>query len=298
MATFHEGELAVQKQAGTQRMASRVGTGIQPFIFDGADKFLRDQVMLVTSSIDEQKHVWASILTGEPGFLQPIDETRLYILALPLDSDPLAQNIKPGSLVGLLAIDLANRLRVRVNGIVAQQTADGFIVEARQVYGNCQKYIQSRQIAEIPARADHHAQHGLGLGSDQQEWIRSADTFFIASAHASGGADASHRGGNPGFVHVLSDRVLEFPDYAGNTMFNTLGNIAVNPATGLLFVDFKTGRTLQLTGQATILWQSERIAEYAGAQRIVQFEVAEGIETSSGLAFRFGHPRYSRFNPG
>ena len=84
-----------------------------------------------------------------------------------------------------------------------------------------------------------------------------ADTFFVASAHPRRGTDVSHRGGDPGFVRMLDDHTLRVPDYAGNSMFNTLGNLHVNPRAGLLFVDFDRWRTLQLTGTATIRFDLE-----------------------------------------
>jgi uncharacterized protein len=77
------------------------------------------------------------------------------------------------------------------------------------------------------------------------------DTFFVASANPQANLDASHRGGNPSFVKVDGD-ALRIPDYPGNSMFNTLRNLAVHPRAGLLFVDFTSGDTLQLTGTAKI----------------------------------------------
>ena len=103
------------------------------------------------------------------------------------------------------------------------------------------------------------------LSEEQQTWIAGSDTFFIASHHAEGGTDVSHRGGMPGFVSVVSESKLMFPDYSGNAMFQTLGNISVNPSAGLLFVDWDKWRTLQLTGRASIVWETERIAAMDGA---------------------------------
>src|SRR4030095_12436506 len=128
-----------------------------------------------------------------------------------------------------------------------------------------------------------------------------ADTLFIASVHADAGADASHRGGQPGFVRVLDERRLLIPDYAGNTMFQTLGNIAADPRVGLLFVDFDTGATLQLTGRARILWEPEALAPLRGADRALEGEIDEIVEIegrgTAGLAFRRVlalHPALSR----
>jgi predicted pyridoxine 5'-phosphate oxidase superfamily flavin-nucleotide-binding protein len=69
--------------------------------------------------------------------------------------------------------------------------------------------------------------------------------------------------GNPGFVKILDDRRIALPDYNGNHMFNTLGNLVINPNAGLLFIDFDSGWTLQLTGRASIDWNSERAREFA-----------------------------------
>ena len=106
---------------------------------------------------------------------------------------------------------------------------------------------------------------GLALTAKQQDWIQKADTFFVATAHPFRGADASHRGGQPGFVAVVDAQTLIWPDYSGNMMFNTLGNIVSNPKSGLLFLDFDTGRTLQLTGAAEIVWEPAEVARFAGA---------------------------------
>jgi predicted pyridoxine 5'-phosphate oxidase superfamily flavin-nucleotide-binding protein len=92
--------------------------------------------------------------------------------------------------------------------------------------------------------------------------IREADTLFIATGHrgdgkdSTFGMDASHRGGEPGFVRVEGDRLLVIPDYAGNNHFNTIGNLVMDPRAGLLFVDFESGGLLQLTGRTEIDWDS------------------------------------------
>jgi predicted pyridoxine 5'-phosphate oxidase superfamily flavin-nucleotide-binding protein len=132
---------------------------------------------------------------------------------------------------------------------------------------------------------------------EQRRLVSGADTFFIASAHPEGGVDASHRGGNPGFVRFLGENALEFPDYSGNTMFNTLGNIAVNPRAGLLFLDFEGGGTLQLTGEARIIWEAGRAVRFAGAERVVEFLVQEAVETRGAVPLRWRFEGYSPFNP-
>jgi predicted pyridoxine 5'-phosphate oxidase superfamily flavin-nucleotide-binding protein len=132
---------------------------------------------------------------------------------------------------------------------------------------------------------------------EQRLAIERADTLFIASVHATRGADASHRGGQPGFVRVLDERRLRVPDYAGNNMFQTLGNIATDPRVGLLFVAFDTGTTLQLTGRARILWEVSDRAGLPGAERAVEVEVDEVVEIAGQGPLGWRFVEYSPFNP-
>ena len=87
------------------------------------------------------------------------------------------------------------------------------------------------------------------------------------------------------------------PDYPGNNMFNTFGNLAVNPAAGLLFVDFERGATLQLTGTADVLWEREHLAAFPGAERAVRFRVAEALERPHATTLRWRLVERSPFNP-
>ncbi len=137
----------------------------------------------------------------------------------------------------------------------------------------------------------------MALSAPQRLTIERADTFFIASVHEGTGTDASHRGGPPGFVRVVDERTLRFPDYAGNNMFQTLGNISTDPRVGLLFVDFDSGTTLQLTGRARILWDPEGFPELTGAERAVEVEIDEVVEIAGEGPLGWRFLGYSPFNP-
>jgi len=185
-----------------------------------------------------------------------------------------------------------------VNGSVVTGP-DGFSVRTRQVYSNCPRYIQSRECEwpnDIPL-SPRLARQTTSLNGELQQWIRRADTFFLASFHPLGGADASHRGGFPGFVQVLDERTLIWPDYNGNGMFNTLGNITENPNSGLLFLDFKQGGIIQLSGSADIIWDKERALQFPGAERIIEFKIHKVIETENATALRWKFVEYSSDNP-
>ena len=147
------------------------------------------------------------------------------------------------------------------------------------------------------AREAGGAQRASALDDRQQDWIRRADTFFIATRDAEAGADASHRGGNPGFVHVVDGRRLAWPDYSGNRMFQTLGNLESDPRAGVLFPDFVRGRTLQLTGRATVDWDPARANGFAGAERVVDFAIDDVIEIRGRGGLQFRLIGRSPFNP-
>ncbi len=299
---FHPGELEVQARAGVSGMAARVGNSIHPTIPPAARDFLADQPFAVVGSVAADGRVWASVLTGAPGFMRAWDERTVRLAAAPAPGDPLADNLRANPEVGMLVIEPASRRRMRLNGTASVRPDGGLQVSTRQVYANCPKYIQARAVAGAagagePSPRTAGARRGAALTADQRAWIAGADTFFIASAHPEGGTDASHRGGNPGFARVTGPQRIVFPDYAGNSMFNTLGNIAVNPRAGLLFLDFAAGRTLQITGRARIIWDERQVAEVTGAERLVEVEVEETIEQAGGSPLQWRFMNYSRFNP-
>jgi hypothetical protein len=155
----------------------------------------------------------------------------------------------------MVVVEFATRRRVRVNGTLIHAGPGRLVIEAEQAYGNCPQYIQQRVlIPECPGQAETGGlRHSSALSSEDIELIRGADTFFLGTTHPERGSDASHRGGPRGFVRVDGGQ-LWWPDYAGNNMFNSFGNLAIDPETALLFLDFTTGRTLQLTGTAQIEW--------------------------------------------
>jgi predicted pyridoxine 5'-phosphate oxidase superfamily flavin-nucleotide-binding protein len=296
---YHAGELSVQRQAGVEAQARRIGQGIKSAMPTAAQGFLQQQPMVLVGSIAAGGQVWASLLTGTPGFLMPVDERTLQIVATPVVGDPLRTNLHEHAAVGLLAIDLASRRRMRLNGQIESLSDGSFAIRAHQVYANCLKYIQARTLEMIgtPMRGPGSIHRGDRLTPEQQAWIARSDTLFIASAHPHGGADVSHRGGNPGFVRVVDARTLIVPDYAGNTMFQTLGNLQANPHVGLLLIDFTGGATLQMSGTAHIIWDAQRVAEFAGAERLVEVTVAEVVETADAHPLRSHTIEYSPFNP-
>lgn len=292
MAAYHVGERAVQRRVGLDGQAARGLAAIGATIPDVAAAFLAQQPMIILGAADRDGRLWASLLTGEPGFLRVDDPATLIIEARPIPEDPLAGTLSGPAEVGMIAIEPATRRRMRINGASVPRNR-GLRVTVGQVLANCPKYIQKRDFTVAPD-SPRVTRRGLWLTAAQRRVIRAADTFFVATAAPDGDADASHRGGNPGFVQVLSPTHLRWPDYVGNAMFLTLGNLELRPEAGLLFPDWKTGTLLQLTGTARTVWDTAGIP---GAQRLVDFFVREVRETTHAVRLRWTDPAYSRFNP-
>ncbi len=299
---FHKGELQVQKRVNEDDIAVRTGVAIKDFIPVGALKFIDKQPIIIASSLDNERNIWTSILAGKPGFVSAIDERNIDIhlpAIVSSKSDPFWANIEKERNIGLLFIELATRRRLRVNGTVSI-SGDNLHVAVEQAYPNCPKYIQRREMrvtSASPAAKDSR-KSGSYLTADLKEWIKNSDTFFLGSSDDQKNMDASHRGGNPGFIEILDDLTLEVPDYPGNSMYNTLGNFSINPKAGLLFVDFEKGKTLQIIGEATILWDETNAEKVTGGTgRFWKFVVTQWVQIDLLTGISWNLVDYSPFNP-
>lgn len=290
---FHPGEQAVQERLGIREhlepFARKV---IRPFMPEQHRTFYQQLPFLVAAARDAAGRPWATLLAGEPGFIHSADAQSLDIRTTPSAGDALADSLGPGADLGLLGIEFATRRRNRVNGRIVARDDGALRLAVTQSFGNCPQYIHPREWS--PALAERHPQvhQHRGLSAPLRRWIEQADTFFIATGHRDGeanhfGMDASHRGGEPGFVQVLDDNRLVWPDYAGNNHFNTLGNLVLDPRVGMLFVDFAGGHLLQLSGQASIDWDPPEDARFAGTQRLVTVSIDAVMELRDVLPIRW-----------
>ncbi len=255
MSIFHDGERRVQEQAGEIDDADANGRVISDTIMPGARPFMARQVMLAATSISTDGSPWASLLFGPAGFVAAqerslsIDMTRVHLDG----QDPLWRHLAMDARIGLVAIELGSRRRYRVNGR-ALRSSEALHVTVVESYPNCPKFIHRRipHLGEPQTVVQHSRDNGLT--TEDQHLLANADTLFVASVAPSGMPDASHRGGLAGFVEVLSDGRLRLPDYPGNSMFNTWGNLTLDPRAGLVVPDFPGGRVLQIAGRVELQW--------------------------------------------
>ena len=297
---FHPGEGALQQRVGARDRVERLGQRfVRDYLPDEHRQFYAQLPWLFVGSVDRSERPWASVLFGRPGFLSSPDPRHLLVHARPIFGDPLNQNLMARADLGLLGIELSTRRRNRANGTVSRLQPDSFQVAVAQTFGNCPQYIQAREYALLPdidlLAEPRPVQKFRHFDARAHDIISRSDTFFIATSLPKGGpgdpsgADVSHRGGRPGFVRIDTDTVLTVPDFRGNRFFNTLGNILLNPRAGLLFVDFRNGDLLSITGTAEIIWDGSEVRSFQGAERLVRFSLDEGLllERAVPIDWRF-----------
>ncbi|OJJ15204.1 hypothetical protein BKI52_39765 [marine bacterium AO1-C] len=304
---YHSGEIQVQESTGERQIAMSTGRVITNTIIKGAINFIEQQPLSVVSSMDAQGQVWTSLLVGDFGFTEVPDQNSLILHENKIYSptnDIFFENIQQNPTIGTLYIELSTRRRFRINGQVQRQNQQIF-VNIGEAYPNCPKYIQ-RRVNGNPERfnqVEAKVTKGNVLTEMHQQWIKKADTLFVGSSSgndAQARLDASHRGGNTGFVQLLDEQILKIPDYKGNAMFNTLGNFAKNPQAGLLFIDFAQGKTLQLTGTAELLLDQNSAEDQditGGTGRYWTFKTKHWIETENHHKVDWKLMDYSPFNP-
>jgi predicted pyridoxine 5'-phosphate oxidase superfamily flavin-nucleotide-binding protein len=305
VSPWHAGERQLQQSAGVAERMEVIGAKvIRDHLPEQHRAFYELLPYLVVGAVDNQGLPWATLLEGSPGFVHSPDPYRLRIDSQPAVGDPAAAGLKSGAAVGLLGIDLNTRRRNRMNGVVASAGADGFAVEVVHTFGNCPKYIQLRAVdpgAQGRRLAQGAVQRAHSLDDADRAVIRNADTFFVASyVDLEGDAvkrsvDVSHRGGNTGFVRVDGD-VLTIPDFTGNSFFNTLGNLQLNPVAGLLFVDFASGDVLQVAGRAEVILGGAELATFEGAERLWRVTVEQVVRREAALALRWQFEGFSPYS--
>src|ERR1700680_2751514 len=198
-SSYHEGELAVRTRAGVGSDGLAADAMYRPAMPAGVQRFLLAQQLAVFSTRDADGLLWASMRSSPPGFLRPLDEHTLEMGGYSHRDDPLLANLAAHAEAGMIVIRLETRHRVRLNGVARAHSDGRIVLTMQQVYGNCPQYIQARTVIGDREVTTSPARFGKPQARRQCKWVEKADTLFIATAHPHLGADASHRGGGPGF---------------------------------------------------------------------------------------------------
>ena len=150
----------------------------------------------------------------------------------------------------------------------------------------------TRRLADRVARLVHDA-----LSDEDRAFIERMDMFFIATVDENGHANCSYKGGEPGFVRVVDERTIAFPNFDGNGMYLSMGNVLQTGQVGFLFIDFEEQFRMRLNGEASIDPADPLMAEYPEAQFIVRVKAREIFPNCPRYIHKLKLVQRSRFVP-
>ncbi len=157
-----------------------------------------------------------------------------------------------------------------------------------------QDRFDTRRIADRLERVDLHQ----AFTDAEREMIESAPMFFLATVDPDGLPDVSYKGGVPGFVRVVGDSTLAFPNYDGNGMYKSLGNVRADPRVGVLFVRWsERPKKLRVQGRASLHFEHDLLDEMPGAQLIVEVRAERVFDNCPRYLHRMELQEYSRYAP-
>ncbi|HKG02174.1 MAG TPA: pyridoxamine 5'-phosphate oxidase family protein [Conexibacter sp.] len=159
-----------------------------------------------------------------------------------------------------------------------------------------QDRFDTRRLAD---RLDERFLQRAEIDEHDRAFIERMDMFFLATADADGRPQCSYKGGEPGFVRVLDETTIAFPNYDGNGMYLSMGNLTVNPHVGMLFIDFTAQRPsrLRLNGVASVDEEDPLVETYPGAQFVVRVCATEVFPNCPRYIHRMALVERSRFVP-
>ncbi|KAJ4315932.1 hypothetical protein N0V94_005696 [Neodidymelliopsis sp. IMI 364377] len=285
-----------------------------------ASFMLQRAPLLAIGTLDDASRPWTALWGGAPGFSEPIGGGFVGTRTL-VDSkyDPVVQALVGGTkgemmqpkdggkMISGLAIDLVTRKRVKIAGKMAAGTVvqvniednenvpsqvDGLetqhqvqlVTKIEQSLGNCPKYLNQYELTPALVTSKLIAE-GTGLSAEGRSLIDKADMFFLSTS-SSTDMDTNHRGGPPGFVRVISPTCIIYPEYSGNRLYQSLGNLQLNPLISLTFPDYETGDVLYTTGSAEILIGHSAASLMPGTNLAVKITLSSTRFVAQGLAFR------------
>jgi predicted pyridoxine 5'-phosphate oxidase superfamily flavin-nucleotide-binding protein len=173
----------------------------------------------------------------------------------------------------------------------------GVTMTGQSMYHDGMRNLQ--EIRETRPLADRLAQVTVrsAFTAEDRAFISSRPMMFVATADAQGHPECSYKGGLPGFVRVLDDRTLAFPDYDGNGMYRSWGNVLVNPAVALLFLDFESPKRLRVNGSARIAADDPLRVDFPGSVFIVRVTATTIFPNCPRYIHKMSLVEYSTYAP-
>jgi len=297
-----------------------------PFLTPRAAYQVQRYPLLALGTLDDVDRPWCTLWgSDDPPFAQAIAQGVIGIrTVVDASYDPVVEAIwngkddgevvkenGPGRMIGGLSINLEERGRVKLFGrMIAgalsaahephedkageQEGKVGqvqLVVKIEQSLGNCPKYLNKKVITSHTPRP-RLVSDSPHLTPEAVNLIAKADMFFISSAHEHEDMDTNHRGGPPNFMRVqqpddeTEGSVIVWPEYSGNNLYQTLGNLETTPRAGLVIPDFDTGDVLYVTGDTEVLVGAEATQVITKSNLAVRLKVTAARFVQEGLSIR------------
>jgi predicted pyridoxine 5'-phosphate oxidase superfamily flavin-nucleotide-binding protein len=303
IGVFHEGERSLHEKLGIGERLHELGLRmIRDHMPDQHREFFAGLGSVHIGAVDGTGHPWAVMRVGDTGFMSSANDKTLTISSSPLSGEPKDLDLSVGAKVSVVGIEFETQRRNRLNATIETTDNGKLSFHVDQSYGNCPKYIQIRTKTPAGATQPKPALTSQSLSAIDKDQISKADTLLIASRAAElnddprAGVDINHRGGMPGFVTVLDDTTIQFPDYRGNNFYNTYGNILTDNRVGLQFVDLETGTLLNIKGRAELV-EGINTGELPLMGRGLRIRIEAVTRAQGALPYRYEFGQYSDRNP-
>ncbi|EED23081.1 oxidoreductase, FAD-binding, putative [Talaromyces stipitatus ATCC 10500] len=315
---WNQGEIALQRILHVPPTENPTST----FLSQYGQSMVSRAPLIGLGALDANSRPWSTVWGGETGFSSVIDSDIVGMRAL-VDRvhDPVVQSLfghseetgsirvdGQGKMISGVTIDLENRKRVKLYGKVIMGTLEDpegedeggrglvgkrghaqLVVKIEESLGNCPKYLHKKHI--IPALPQPKLiSTSPKLPPQAIELINKADCFFISTYHQNTDMDTNYRGGPSGFVRIISNQpegaVLVYPEYSGNRLYQSLGNLMMNHQAGLVIPDFETGDAVYMTVTTEILIDDEADEVLERSSLAVKMTVVEARYVENALGFR------------
>ncbi|GAB7337966.1 hypothetical protein MBLNU457_4345t1 [Dothideomycetes sp. NU457] len=326
---WHEGE---QMMHSKLRVPDQDNPTV-PRLSAQATNMLQRAPLLAIGTVDAENRPWTTIWGGETGFAQSLGNSIIGVRTpVAARFDPVVEimvgkeakgeivkEVGEGRMMSALSIDLMSRKRVKLSGrMIAgalsmkkddesdegregqSQSEVQLALKIEQSLGNCPKYLNKKEIT--PASTNPTiVSESTRLCPEAVSLLAKSDIFFMSTSHNQDDMDTNHRGGAPGFVRNLSNTedstTLVYPEYSGNRLYQSLGNLMTDPLAGLCFPDFETGDCLYVTGTAEILIGKDAASVLPKSNLAVKITLTAARYVSQVLPFRGTASDMSPYNP-
>ncbi|KAG2143300.1 hypothetical protein BD769DRAFT_1625789 [Suillus cothurnatus] len=316
---WHKGERAIQEKVGFRQDVSQSWTQIEGEMPEQHRTFHSTRLPFIpVTTLDSMGRPWSSILAGpdgEIGWVSSETYDQLSMRAEVWDGDPFKANVdyhagtaseSQRMLIAGIGVEFSTRRRNKFAGSIKAIEKQGGLIDicttVNEAIGNCPKYITIRDLIPFPQtkpRVTYQEINTLPTGRlplDLITFILSSDTVFLGSSYSASEEDAprfpshlgmNHRGGRPGFVRVCNDgRTLVLPDYSGNRLMTSLGNIEATALASLTFPSFTNGSLLYITGIAHNLVGAPAQAIMPSQKALTTIEITGYIFVEDALPVR------------